>query len=110
MPQTDHSDLLERLFILLTKAAQPLPADLAAGQGGLVAPMPELNAAPRGFSEVFGQSGKLFPQLAAEADANGDSGFAALLRALEQQLNTDLKPPKEATPARRLLDYVYPVV
>ena len=76
MPLIDIADLMERVSMLLASA--PLepdtPSPFQAGSKSeslLGQPMPELNAPPRRFEEVFSADGRMLKQLAHDARHKG---------------------------------------
>ena len=117
MPLTDIADLRERMTVLLSAAAPSLTEKAPPEEGGsesqslITAPMPELNAAPRSFADIYGTGGGMLAQLGLEAAQEGAPELASLLSALDVGLREgafDL--PSEPRPAPRLSPYVYPVI
>lgn len=106
MPQIDHAEFLERMMTLLCAH----PVEPLADTAGLAPPMAALNAAPRGFAEVYGSEG-LFVQTGIRAEKDGDPGMAALLVDLKRALDSGkLDLVQRSKPAPRLGGFVYPVV
>ena len=85
------------------------PDDAAASL--IMTPMPQLDGPPRSYAEVYGPDGELLLQLANEAAAAGETGFAQMLQTLDRRLRAgELDPPAGPSAAPRLVPYVYPVV
>lgn len=108
-------DLMERMFTLLSAA--PLEADTQAkvqspkGESLLELPMPELNAPPRSYAQVYGPQERMLAQLSVDATAHGQPELATLLDTLDQGLRDGaFDVPEGPAPAPRLVRYVYPVV
>ena len=106
MQAIEQADFLDQVFALLSAAK---------GQTGTVA-LDDAEGMDQGqsvrtFAEVYGRDQNLLMQLATAAQARGDVAMAGLLVALDQGLrDASLSPPEAAKPARRLVNYVYPVV
>ena len=115
MPQIDHATLMDRMMVLLTNAAPGdtvTSADLEeTAHSLLTAPMAALNEAPRGFDQVYGETGALLTTQADLAELDGAPELARLLRALQDQLHDGtLELQNPPTPAQRLTGFVYPVI
>lgn len=116
MQPTEMADFLERMAAVLALAPAPEGPGRAAavppGEGCLLAP-PSAGQTlpPRTLGTLCSVGQGLWPGLAAESEAEGDPGLAALCRALDAGLaDGSLCAPKAWRLEPRISEFVYPVI
>lgn len=104
------SDFLDAVARLLDMAPADPPAPTETDGSFLAPPMPALALSSRSFDAVCGGAG-LLDRLAEEAEAEGDTTLAELLRALAGDMASGaLRPPASPDAVRRFTGFVYPVI